>query len=205
MLRLYDSPLSGNSYKVRLLLSHLQRDYERVEIDLTRGETRTPEFLAKNPQGRVPLLEIDDGEYIAESNAILYYLAQGTAFFPRDPAAAAQVLRWMFFEQNTLEPPLAGARLLLQFSGKTLENESVQKRRERAENALMMMEIHLSVRPYFVGDRYTIADTCLYAHTHLAPEAEIPLDGYPAIQGWLERVTAQPGYVPMFPVWSIPK
>lgn len=204
MLRLYDSPLSGNSYKVRLLLSNLQRDHERVELDLTQGQTRTPEFLAKNPQGRVPLLEVDSGEYIAESNAILYYLAQGTPLFPADPLAAAQVLRWMFFEQNTLEPPLAGARLLLQFSGKTLDNESVQKRRERAEQALMMMEIHLGVRPYFAGDRYTIADTCLYAHTHLAPEAEISLGGYPAIEGWLERVTRQPGYVPMFPVWSVP-
>lgn len=196
-LRLYDSPLSGNSYKVRLLLSQLGRDYERVVLDLRKSETKTPEFLSKNPQGRVPLLEIGSGERIAESNAILYYLAQGTRFFPEAPVAAAQVLQWMFFEQNVLEPHLGGARLLLQFSGKKLENDSVQKRRERAERALMMMEIHLSVRPYFVGDRYTIADTCLYAYTHLAPEAELSLAGYSGIQEWLERVAAQPGFIPM--------
>lgn len=199
MLRLYDSPVSGNCYKARLLLAQLGREYERVELDLFASGARTPAFLAKNPHGRLPLLELEDGQCVAESNAILYYLARGTQYLPDDPVAAAQVLRWMFWEQNTLEPPLAGARFLLQFNGKTLENESVIKRRERAERALMQMEIHLGVRAYFVGDRYTIADTCLYAYTHCAPEAEISLDGYPAIQAWLERVEAQPGFIPMKP------
>ena len=196
---LYDSGVSGNCYKVRLLLAQLGREYERVELDLFASQARTPAFLAKNPHGRLPLIELDDGQCIAESNAILYYLAQGTRYFPHDPVAAARVMRWMFWEQNTLEPPLAGARFLLQFNGKTLENESVIKRRERAENALMHMEIHLGVRSYFVGDHYTIADTCLYAYTHCAPEAEIALDGYPAISAWLERVEAQPGFIAMKP------
>ena len=199
LLRLYDSPLSGNSYKVRLLLAHLGRDYERIELDLAKGEARTPAFLAKNPNGRVPLLELESGAHIAESNAILYYLAQGTPYFPEDPVAAAQVMSWMFFEQNTLEPHLAGARFLLRFSGKTTQNESVIKRQQRAEKALMLMELHLSVRPYFAGGgRYTIADICLYAYTHLAGEAELSLDGYPAIQSWMERVTQQPGYITMY-------
>lgn len=197
MLRFYDSPLSGNAYKVRLLLAHLGLEHQRIELDLTKGEARTAQFLAKNPMGRVPLIELDGGECIAESNAILWYLAQETPYFPSKRSAAAQVLRWMFFEQNTLEPPLAGARLLLKFSGKTLENESVQKRRERAERALMHMELHLSVRSWFAADRYTIADISLYGNTHLAHDAELSLDGYPAIQSWLERVAAQPGYIPM--------
>jgi glutathione S-transferase len=197
MLRLYHSPLSGNCYKVRLLLSQLGMEYEPVELDLPRSESRSPGFLAKNPHGRVPLLELEHGVHLAESNAILHYLARGTRFLPSEPLAEAQVLRWLFFEQNSLEPPLSGARLLLRFSGKSPDNESVIKRQARAENSLMLMELHLSVRPYFVGDHYTIADTCLYGYTHLAPEAGLPLEGYPAIQGWLDRVTAQPGYFPM--------
>lgn len=197
MVRLYDSPLSGNCYKVRLLLAQLGLEHERIELDLFASETRTPAFLAKNPHGRLPLLELDDGACVAESNAILYYLASGTPYLPDDPVLAAQVMRWMFWEQNTLEPPLAGARFLLRFSGKTVENESVIKRRARAERALMHMEIHLGVRSYFAADRYSIADIALYAYTHVAPEAEISLAGYPAIQSWLDRVAAQPGYIPM--------
>lgn len=197
MLRLYDSPLSGNAYKVRLLLALLDREYERVELDLAASETKTPAFLAKNPHGRLPLLELADGRCIAESNAILFYLAQGTRFLPADPVITAQVLRWMFWEQNTHEPPLAGARFLLRFGGKREGNESVQKRKERAEKALMHMEIHLGVRPWFVADRYTIADVCLYAYTHVAPDAGISLAGYPAIQDWLDRVAVQPRHIPM--------
>lgn len=195
MLRLYDSPLSGNSYKVRLLLNQLGREYERVELDLFKSETKEASFLRMNPHGRVPVLETREGQHIAESNAILYYLAQGTKYFPEDRIEAAQVLRWMFFEQNTLEPPLAGARFLLKYNAKTLENESVAKRRRRAEAALLLMEIHLGVRPFFVGARYSIADTALYAYTHLAHEAEIDLAGYPSISAWLERVQAEPGYI----------
>ncbi len=197
MLRLYDSRHSGNAYKARLLLEQLGREYERVELDLFKSETREAEFLRKNPHGRVPVLELQNGECIAESNAILYYLAQGTKYFPEDRVAAAKVMRWMFFEQNTLEPPLAGARFLLKYNAKTLENESVSKRRRRAEQALMLMEIHLGVRPFFVGESYTIADTALFAYTHMANEAEISLEGYPAISGWLDRVKAEPGYMPI--------
>lgn len=197
MLRLYDSRHSGNAYKVRLLLNQLGREYERVELDLFKSETRSPEFLRKNPHGRVPVLELTTGEYLAESNAILYYLAQGTPFFPDDRVQAARVMRWMFFEQNTLEPPLAAARFLLKYNAKTLENESVAKRRRRAEQALLHMEIHLSVRPFFAGERYTIADTALFAHTHMADEAEISLVGYPHLTSWIERIKAEPGYVPI--------
>jgi len=195
MLRLYDSPHSGNAYKVRLLLSQIGREYERVELDLFKSETRGAEFLGKNPHGRVPVLELKTGEYIAESNAILYYLAQDTKFFPEDRVAQARVMRWMFFEQNTLEPPLAGARFLLKFNAKTLENESVAKRRRRAEQALLLMEIHLGAARFFGSDSYSIADTALYAYTHVANEAEISLEGYPAIQSWVDRVKAEPGYV----------
>ncbi|MCG8423470.1 MAG: glutathione S-transferase family protein [Proteobacteria bacterium] len=194
MLRLYDSPLSGNCYKIRLLLAQLGHQYERLELDLLAGETRTPAFLAKNPHGRLPLLELDSGVCIAESNAILYYLAQGTQYFPDDPVAAAQVLRWMFWEQNTLEPQLAGAISLVKFHGKTNRDEMVQERQERAEKALMLMEVHLSMWPYMVGDRYTIADICLYGYTHIAHQGELSLASYPAIQDWIERIAAQPGY-----------
>lgn len=197
MLRLYDHPVSGNCYKVRLLLANLGQPYERVNVDLFAAQTRTPAFLAKNPHGRLPVLELPGGQCIAESGAILYYLAQGTRYVPTDALQAARVMQWMFFEQNLLEPALGGARFLLRFNGKTLANQSVQKRRDRAEQALDQMELHLSVRPYFAGDRYSIADIALYGHTHLAPEAELPLDGYPAISGWLLRVAAQPGYVAM--------
>lgn len=197
MLRLYESPLSGNSYKVRLLLSHLERAYERVTLDLFQGHARAPEFLAKNPHGRVPLLELEGGDTIAESNAILYYLARGTPYLPDDAIEAAHVMRWMFFEQNTLEPPLAGARFLLQFSGKSESDDSVAKRQARASKALMLMELHLGVRAYLVGPRYSIADIALYGYTHLAHEAGVSLDGYPAIGQWLERVRAQPGYIAM--------
>ena len=197
MLRLYDSPLSGNCYKIRLLLSQLGRDYERIELDLLEGDSRSPEFLAKNPHGRVPLIELDNGHHLAESNAILFYLAQGTKYLPDSPSDMAQVLRWMFFEQNTLEPPLAGARFLLRFNNKTTENESVSKRQARAIKALDLMELHLSVRPYFVAGQYTIADIALYGYTHLAPQAQISLAGYPNLQSWLERVAAQSGYVPI--------
>ena len=188
---------------MRLLLSQLGREHEHIEINLIQGQSRTAEFLAKNPRGRVPILEVGTGQVITESNAILYYLARDTALLPSAPIAAAKVMQWMFFEQNTLEPPLAGARFLLRFNNKTPANESVKKRQSRAEKALLDMEIHLSVRNFFVGDTYTIADTALYGFTHVANEAEIALDGYPAIQAWLGRVRDQPGYVAMDPVTTM--
>lgn len=198
MLRLYESPLSGNCYKIRLLLAHLGTEYQRVSLDLFKGEARAPEFLAKNPLGRVPLLELPSGQCIPESNAILCYLARGTQYLPDDPVDQAHTLSWMFFEQNSFEPFLAEARFLLRFGGKRVESDAVAKRRERAERALMHMDLHLSVRPFFVGHRYTVADICLYAYTHLANEAEISLAGYPALQEWLERVESQPGYKSMY-------
>lgn len=197
MLRLFESAPSGNSYKVRLLLANLGRAYERVPVDLFRGEARTAEFLSKNPAGKVPLLQLESGEYLAESNAILWYLAQGTKYLPKTTEGTAQALRWMFFEQNALEPPLAGARFLLLFNNKTVEHESVKKRIALAEKALLQMEIHLSVRPYFVGDHYSIADISLFAYTHIAEHAEIDLAGYPNIADWIERIKEQSGFVPM--------
>jgi glutathione S-transferase len=196
MYRLYDYLSSGNGYKVRLLLTQLGVPFERVELDILKGETRTAEFLARNPNGRIPTLEIEPGIYLAESNAILCYLADGTPFLPADRLARAQVLQWMFFEQYSHEPNIATARFWVSHDQLTPERSALlESKRALGYAALDVMERHLSTRKYFVADRYTVADIALYAYTHVAAEGGFELDRFAAVDAWLRRVRAQPGYV----------
>lgn len=202
VLTLYSTRSSGNSYKVRLMLAKLGRPFRLVEVDIFAGENRTPEFLAMNPEGRVPLLAVD-GHFLAESNAILFYLAEGTGFLPKAPLEKAEALRWMFFEQNSHEPGIAAARFWLRQvrGGRDLRTHDVDRWMEEGYAALKVMERHLESRPegsgFFVGARLTIADIALYAHTHVAEEGDFSLAGFPAIRAWLDRVAAAPGHVDM--------
>ena len=198
MYKLYGFMLSGNCYKPRLLLSHLGQPFEWIEVDIPKGETRTPGFLAINPAGRTPVLEIEPGVRLAESNAILWYLAEGTRYLPEDRLAQARVLQWLFFEQNSSEPFLAGARFIVRILGKEAENAAtLEEQRKRGYAALKVMESHLAHQDYFAEDRYTIADMSLYAYTHVAHEGGFDLEGYPAIRAWLRRVEGQDGYIRM--------
>jgi glutathione S-transferase len=198
LLRLYDYLPSGNGYKVRLLLRLLQRPFDLVQLDIMKGETRTPAFLARNPNGRIPLLELEDGALLAESGAILFYLADGTRFLPEDRLDRARVLQWMFFEQYSHEPNIAVVRFWMEHAGLTPEREAMlPAKRAGGYAALEVMEGHLTGREWFVGDNMTIADIALYAYTHVAHEGGFDLGRYPAIDAWLERVAAQPGYVPI--------
>jgi glutathione S-transferase len=195
MLRLYDYFESGNAYKVRLLLAQLGIPFERVELDIVRGETRTPGFLAKNPNHRIPLLEWPDGRRLAESNAILFHLAEGTPLLPADRFERAQALQWMFFEQYSHEPYVAVVRFW-HFSGQLERHRAeLADKMERGHHALGVMEQHVAERAFFAGERYSIADIALYAYTHVAGEGGFELGRYPAVQRWLERVRSQPGHV----------
>jgi glutathione S-transferase len=195
MLRLYDYSESGNAYKVRLLLAQLGIPFERVELDILRGETRQPAFLAKNPNQRIPLLEWPDGRRLAESNAILFHLAEGTPLLPADRFERAQALQWMFFEQYSHEPYIAVVRSW-HFSGQLERHRAeLAGKVERGYFALGVMEGHLAQREFFAGERYSVADIALYAYTHVADEGSFELDRFPAILRWLERVRSQPGHV----------
>ncbi len=194
-IRLYDYFESGNAYKVRLVLSQLGIDFERVHLDILKGETRTAAFVARNANHRVPTLEWPDGRCLAESNAILFYLADGTRLLPNDAWKRAEVLQWMFFEQYSHEPNIAVARFW-HFSGQATENAArLPEKMEGGTHALGVMENHLAERSYFVGEEYSIADIALYAYTHVAHEGGFDLVPYPAIRAWLDRVAAQPGHV----------
>ena len=191
---LYDSAPSGNCYKVRLLLSQLGISFERVDVD-TRHHTDREQLLGgKNPALRVPVLELDDGRHLAESNAIMWYLADGTEYLPAEPYERAQVLQWMFFEQYEHEPNVAVVRHRTML-GQLDEYPDSEQRRERGHGALAAMERHLAELEFFVGGRYSIADIALYAYTHVAHEGGFDLAGYPAINAWLDRVAAQPGHI----------
>lgn len=195
MLQLYDNLDSGNAYKVRLLLAQLGRQYRRIELDTDRGETRTPDFLAINPNGRIPTLVLEDGRPLAESNAILCYLAEGTPLLPDEPYERAQVLQWLFFEQYSHEPYVAVARFILRHLPEDHPRHAqLDELRARGEQALAVMEGHLAERAFFVAERYTVADIALYAYSHVAADGGYDLAGYPALRGWLGRVAAQPGY-----------
>lgn len=196
MLKLYEFFPSGNCYKVRLLLTQLRICFERVEIDILRGESRTPEFLSKNPNGRVPALEIEPKKFLAESNAILFYLSENTRFLPQDVWERAQVLQWLFFEQYSHEPYIATSRFWISLLGKADEyRDALSQKREPGYAALTVMENHLSDREFFVGERYTIADIALFAYTHVADEGGFELTQFPAIRAWLGRVKAQPQHI----------
>lgn len=195
MLRLYDYWESGNCYKVRLLLNQLGEPFERVPVDILKGETRRPEFLVKNPNHRVPLVEWPDGKRLAESNAILFFLAGGTELLPDDPWCRAQVLQWLFFEQYSHEPYIAVVRFW-HFAGLVEENSTaLPEKMERGYHALDVMEQHLSNNSFFVADRYSIADIALYAYTHVANEGGFDLDRYRFVSAWLKRVAAQDNHI----------
>jgi glutathione S-transferase len=195
MLRLYDYFESGNAYKVRLLLAQLGIPFERVELDILKGETRTEAFLAKNPNHRIPLLEWPDGRTLAESNAILFHLAEGTPLLPEDRFARAKALQWMFFEQYSHEPYVAVVRFW-HFSRQVEAHRfELAAKVEQGYHALGVMEAHLDEHAFFAGERYSIADIALYAYTHVAPEGGFELGRFPALERWLARVAAQPGHV----------
>jgi len=197
--RLYDYLPSGNGYKVRLVLRQLGLPYELVELDIKHGATRTPEFLAKNPNGRIPLLEIPGRGYLAESHAIIAYLAEGTTLVPADPLDRARMWQWMCFEQYNLEPNIGTARFWLASLGKTEAElgEKLEEKRRNGHAALGVLEQGLARREFLVGERYSLADIALYGYTHVAPEGGFALDGYPAIRAWCARIAAQPGHVPI--------
>jgi glutathione S-transferase len=197
MLKLYDFLESGNGYKVRLLLHQLAVPFERIELDITRGQTRTPEFLARNRNGRIPVLELEDGTALAESNAIQFYLAEGTPFLPAGRIERAQVLQWMFFEQYSHEPYIAVVRFWCHTGEAEKRPEEVAARRARGYDALAVMEDHLHHRDWFAAGRYTIADIALYAYTHVAHEGGFDLAPYPAVNAWLARVRSQPRHIPI--------
>ena len=191
---LYNSQASGNCYKVRLLLTHLGLDYERQDVDVVDRSNRLDLLGDLNPALRVPTLVLDDGRPLAESNAILFYFAQGTPYLPEDRYELAKVLQWLFFEQYSHEPNIAVVRFWVAYSGAAPPDDEVEAKRRAGYAALDAMERHLSGREFLVGERYTIADISLYAYTHVAGEGGFDLAGYPAIRAWLERVAAQPGH-----------
>lgn len=196
MLRLYDFPLSGNCYKIRLLLNQLSISFERVEVNIVKGGSRTPEFLHKNPNGKVPVLELEDGKFLSESNAILCYLSEETIYLPEENFAKAQVMQWLFFEQFSHEPNIATPRFWVSILGKADEfREQLEQKQKLGYAALGVMEKHLSKHNFFVKESYSIADIALFAYTHVADEGGFDLNRFPAIQEWIARVKNQSGYV----------
>ena len=196
---LYNSPISGNCYKVRLLLAHLDIPYQRRELDVVDRSNRPAELGGLNPDLRVPTIVLDDGRAIAESGAILWYFGEGTRFVPGDAYERAKVLQWMFFEQYSHEPALAVVRFHVAYSGRAEEErELIEARTRQGYKALDAMEGHLEgADGYFVGRTPTLADIALYAYTHVAHEGGFSLEAYPAIRAWLDRVAAEPGHVPI--------
>ncbi len=198
MIRLYDYLPSGNGYKVRLLLTQLGTPFERVELDILKGETRTAEFLRKYPNGRIPAVELDDGRLLFESNAIIMYFAEGTAFLSADRFERAETLQWLFFEQYSHEPYIASVRFLVMHPQVQDERRQIlDMMRRRGYDALGVMEGHLKSREWFVGTRYSVADIALYAYTNVAEEGGFDLSGYPATRAWLDRVKSQPRHIPI--------
>jgi glutathione S-transferase len=195
-MKLFNVAYSGNSYKVRLLLAHLGISCEIIEVDILKGESRTAEFLKINPNGRTPVLD-DNGFVLAESNAILAYLARGTKFLPDDQKKFGLVFQWMFFEQYSHEPFIATSRFWLQHKPDSPERAALlASKRDGGWAALRIMEDHLAKNDFFVGD-YSIADIALFAYTHVSNEGGFPLDDFPKIRAWIKRVKEQPGFVPM--------
>jgi glutathione S-transferase len=199
MYTLYSMQRSGNSYKVRLALAQLAIPYRLEEVDILKGDSHTPEFLAMNPSGQVPLLEVAPGRFLAESNAILWYVAGGTPLAPEDRIDRAEALQWMFFEQHSLEPNLGAAYFWLSLvkGGRELQQHALDDWMEEGYRALRVMENHLKTHPYFAAGRYTIADIALYAYTHLAHQCDFDLSQFSAVNAWLERVAAEQGHVAM--------
>jgi len=204
MLTLHQMQISGNCYKIRLCARQLGIPLKLKDYGLKDGSTRSPEFLAKNPNGRVPMLEFEDGRILPESGAILWFLAEGTKLIPDDKWERAQMLQWMFFEQYSHEPFIAVARFWLAYADKARLDQKrhlVGEWHEGGNAALKVMETHLANHNWFGGSRYSIADIALYGYTHAADEGGFDLSRYPAVTAWLARVTREPGYVPLSEAW----
>jgi glutathione S-transferase len=204
MLTLHQMHISGNCYKVRLAARQLGVPLALKDYGLHDGSTRTPGYLSKNPNGRVPMLELDDGRFLPESGAILWYLAEGTKLVPDDKWGRAEALQWMFFEQYSHEPYIAVARFWLAYAPKSeldKKRHLVGEWHEKGNAALAVMETHLSHRDWFAGGRYSIADITLYGYTHSATEGGFDLTRYPNVTAWLTRVASTPGYVPLSETW----
>jgi glutathione S-transferase len=199
MYKLYSMRRSGNCYKVRLAMAQLDIAHELVEMDILKGETRTPDFLAMNPSGHVPVLEAAPGRYIAESNAILWYIAGSTLLVPDDRADRAEMLQWMFFEQHSLESNIGAAYfwLTLVKGGRDLQQHALEDWMQEGYRALGVMEKHLMRHDFFAANTYTIADIALYAYTHVAHLCDFDLSLFPAVRAWLARVADQPGHIAM--------
>ena len=199
-MRIHGDRLSGNCYKVLLTAELLGLDYEWVPLDVVAGDTQQPAFLAKNPVGKMPLLELDDGRCLSESNAIVNYLAEGSALMPTDAFARAKVQQWQFYEQYSHEPFIAVARFIKRYLGMPEERRAeFEGKRAGGHKALAVMEDALSASPFLVGDAATAADISLFGYTHVADEGGFELSGYPAVSAWIERVRALPGFVEMEP------
>ena len=194
--RVYGTAASGNCHKVRLTLDLLGLPYRWHEVDIMKGETRTPEYLRMNANGKVPLLQIDDHTWLAESNAIICYLADGTELWPGDRLTRAQALQWLFFEQYSHEPYIAVARFIRVFV-RNSDDPRLPDLLKRGYQALAVMEQHLATRPFFVADRLTIADIALFAYTHKAEEGGFDLGDYPHLRAWRDRCLAMPGITAM--------
>lgn len=198
MYKLYGDTQSGNCYKIKLLMSHLGIDSEWEHINILGGGTHTDEFLAMNPNGKIPVLELPDGHYLWESNAILNYLAEGTEYLPANRFLRAKVLQWQFFEQYSLENYISTARYIVKTMGRPKKLESIlQSKKTGGYKGLQVIETHLEQHDWLVGDRITIADICLYGYVHIAPEGGFGLTDFPFIMGWLQRVREHPGHVKM--------
>lgn len=197
-IRLYGDTRSGNCYKLKLLCAEMDIGYDWREVDILAGDTRTPEFLAMNPNGRIPLLELPDGRHLAESNAILCYLADGSEFLGGTAFDRAIVLQWLFFEQYSHEPYIATSRFIIQYLGTPPERAAeLEQKKAGGYQALGVMENALAHQDWLTGDRFTIADIALYAYTHVADEGDFSLADYPQVRAWLDRVRARPKHVPM--------
>jgi glutathione S-transferase len=195
---LHGNSISGNCWKPAMMLHARGLPFRWVEVDILRGESRTPGFLTLNPNGRVPLLQLPDGRLLAESNAMLLHLGEGSAWIPSDTYLRAKMYEWLFFEQYSHEPYVATVRFWVRYAGKAQEKaQEIVERTVRGHAALGVMENTLAAAPFLVGEQPTLADIALYAYTHVAPEGGFSLDGYPAIRRWLDRVAALPGFVPM--------
>jgi glutathione S-transferase len=197
-LKIYGDSRSGNCYKIQLLCAEMGTEYDWQEVDILAGDTRTPEFLAMNANGRIPLLALPDGRYLPESNAILFYLADGSEFFAGSAYTRAEMLQWMFFEQYSHEPNIATSRFIIKYLGNPPERQAnIEEKKSGGYQALGVMEQQLLSHPFIAGETYTIADIALFAYTHVADEGGFSLQDYPAIRGWIERITGRPNYVPM--------
>ena len=197
-LRIYGDSRSGNCYKLKLLCAEMSMDYDWIEVDILEGDTHTDSFLQMNPNGKIPLLALPDGRHLAESNAILCYLSEGSNFFPGKAFEKAEILQWLFFEQYSHEPYIATSRFIIQYLGTPPERApELEQKKAGGYKALAVMEGRLTNHEYLAGDAYSIADIALFAYTHVADEGGFSLEDYPAVRAWLDRISSRPNFVRM--------